>query len=602
MNKKPSVKLFYLCFIIVLILTITGIFFTTTSYRNTYDYALEMGIAQIDKINNYVINILTLEIESQSNELRIYGDSLNKKTEWHSKLEFNSELNELFHNNISLVDEIYLLDDQGNFLDGIKENKGSLQPVKYIPAAYLQDVSLKKALAGDVGSNGNEYFDQHTTYINLYYPIKREGKTAGLLLAPINMTRFFDETIYLNKENISGYSLVKNEDMCVVLHPSDKQIGLSIVDGRKKEFSDLDYSDLEKLEKQQRENEHGTAVYYSYWWPSDKLEKALKLAAFQWVTVGEAHWVVATNIDFGEETNLQLQDSLTIGGILAILSAITLLLFFYFRNYIRRNQAYEENKRLLELQEVLKEKYHLEKSMLQDTKLKTIGLLTTSIVHDMNNFLTPILGNTALLLEEHQDDPALVEDLNEIYNAAKQGQELSKNVLRFSKKDADNSQLLAVNAVVEEAFQTIQPLFPKSNRLKLLLRPTGMSFFEKEDLQGVLYNLITNSFQADKSQKPIIIETNRVTNEQISQMTDSDPDSGAAGYAVISVRDFGPGIPEEIREKIFTPFFTTHTADGGTGLGLFIISSLIKKNNWLIKVDTSSRGTTFSIGIPLKNE
>jgi signal transduction histidine kinase len=72
-------------------------------------------------------------------------------------------------------------------------------------------------------------------------------------------------------------------------------------------------------------------------------------------------------------------------------------------------------------------------------------------------------------------------------------------------------------------------------------------------------------------------------------------------FLLLKIQDTGPGIPKEIENKIFTPFFTTRTSDGGTGLGLFIVSSLIKKNNWLLKLETSPKGSIFSIAIPLEN-
>jgi signal transduction histidine kinase len=602
MYKKYSIKWLYLSFFIILLLSILGIIVTATSYRNTHQHSLEMGLTQLDKVNDYVIKILTLELDAQTDLLNDLGKQMATNQERTQLLDDNQILNKLFDAPTSIIRKIYLLSPDGKFLDGRKQSKNGLTTLDYLPETYTKDSLFYRALQGEVLGSGKEYFDDHSSYINIYYPIVNDNQQIeSILMVPINLNQFFNEKIAQKEDSLQGYTMVKNENMEVIMHPSTDQIGLSIVDGRKKEFPKLDYSDLEKLEQQQRTNDHGTVAYYSYWWTSKNLEKVLKMTAFQWITIGETRWIVASNADFREVSGLKLQESLIVIGLLAILLAIILSILINFRNYIRRNQAYQENQRLLAIQELQKEKHNVEKTLLQESKLETIGLLTTSIVHDMNNFLTPLIGNLQLLMDEHKDNPELIEDLKEIYQAAQKGQKLSKNVLRFSKVAPESKETLDIGSVVSDAISVMKLLLPNEDIINLEIKTTGPAIFEKDDLQGILYNLIINAFQAMGSSGKIIVSVEKCTESDIINFQNYHSIYRNNKFLLLKIQDTGPGIPKEIENKIFTPFFTTRTSDGGTGLGLFIVSSLIKKNNWLLKLETSPKGSIFSIAIPLEN-
>lgn len=324
----------------------------------------------------------------------------------------------------------------------------------------------------------------------------------------------------------------------------------------------------------------------------------IKISSYEWFTVGNARLIAASNEDYYERNGLLLQDNLITLGLLMFLLVIIFLLTVSIRYYVKRNETYLENIRLQERQLLLQEKYELEKSILQESKLETIGLLTTTIVHDTNNFLTPMIGNLQLLIEERQEDEQLTEDLKEIYQSAEKGLQLSTNVLRFSKVHSGEQSVHQVSETVQEAIQTIRILLPKTIILDTELSANGSSRFEKEDLQIVLYNLIMNAYQA-KNDAHIHI-TSKKCAELSKCMTDIPVSQQGKNWVFIKIADNGPGIPEEIRDKIFTPFFTTKTTAGGTGLGLFIVASLVRKNDWLLRVKSNKEGTIFHLAIPIQ--
>lgn len=600
---KPSNKWLSISLISILCLTIIGIVVTATTYRSTQKHALKMGTDQLIKINDYAINILTLEIEAYSLSLEDYASNV-FFDDTPLELSKTEQIENSLSNKSAAITGLYLLDLQGNLLDGRGFENQAFTPQAEMPALIKKDSYFSQALKGQVEQNGDSYFEDGHAYLNLYRMIKNsQNQPVALLILPLNLEQLYHSTLDPD-DQFSGYTMIKNQDMKVVMHPSSEQISWSIVEDRQKKYPNLDYSDLERLEKTQLANNNGTMSYYSYWW--DKKDPAqarvLKLTAYRWITIGKAKWIVATNSDFYEQNGMAIQESLIILGLLCILLATILLLTFSLRSYARRNESYLENLRLLERQKLMNERHSLEKSMLQESKLETIGLLTTSIVHDMNNFLTPMIGNLELMIEEHQQNQELVDDLQEVYHAAERGQKLSSNVLRFSKLSSNNKETVNITAAVAEAIETMRILIPKKVKLTFEQQATGYSYFEKEELQVILYNLLTNAYQSRKANTAINVLVKRADEQECQQFQKHSLAYSTKAFALIQITDNGPGIPKKIEDKIFTPFFTTKSASGGTGLGLFIVSSIIKKNDWLLSVTSSDVGTSFVIGIPLTEE
>lgn len=601
--NKPSNKWLIISLISILCLTIIGIVVTATTYRSTQKHALKMGTDQLIKINDYAINILTLEIESYSLSLEDYASNV-FFDDTPLELTKTEQIENSLSNKSAAITGLYLLDLQGNLLDGKSFENKTFTPQAELPAVIKKDSYFSKALKGQVDQNGDSYFEAGHAYLNLYRLIKNsQNQPIALLILPLNLEQLYHSTLDPD-DQFSGYTMIKDRDMKVVMHPSHEQISWSIVEDRQKKYPDLDYTDLERLEKTQLANDNGTMSYYSYWWDKKDPARArvLKLTAYRWITIGKARWIVATNSDFYEQNGMAIQENLIILGLLCILLATILLLTFSLRSYSRRNQSYLENLRLIERQKLMNERHSLEKSMLQESKLETIGLLTTSIVHDMNNFLTPMIGNLELMIEEHQQNPELVEDLQEVYHAAQRGQKLSTNVLRFSKLASNTKETVNITSAVAEAIETMRILIPKKVRLTFQQQATGYSYFEKEELQVILYNLLTNAYQARKANTVIDVLVKRADEQECQQFQQHSLAYSTKDFALIQITDNGPGIPKEIEDKIFTPFFTTKTASGGTGLGLFIVSSIIKKNDWLLSVTSSDAGTSFVIGIPLTDD
>ncbi|OUZ22349.1 hypothetical protein A5867_000019 [Enterococcus sp. 6D12_DIV0197] len=590
--KPPSKFWLYLSVVATLFITLIGLIFTFTSYKSAQRQAETVGLRQLETVNQAAIKLISRSIESYHMALTNYADDHLEGAAL-ADLQRPLTLPVINSANNAMVG-LFLIDQQGQIIaqnTATAVNKPEDPPVQEL---LFKDPSLDKVLAGRQVQNGQVYFDGKQAYLNVYQSLTLDDKEA-ILVMPLNLQRMYRHE-FTTDRNVSGYTMVKNAEMRIVMHPSDEQIGFSIVESRKKEFPELDFTDLERLEQEQIDNEEGTSVYYSYWWNEETLQKVLKLAAYQWITIGDSRLIVASNADFLEQSGLFLQDNLILIGLLGLLFVIMILLTVLIKNYMKRNQAYVENQALKERQRLLKEKHEIEKNILQESKLETIGLLTTSIVHDLNNFLTPMIGHLQLLIEENQHDEVLMEDLQEVCKAAEKGKELSSNVLRFSKLESADKTVQSIAATLTEAIDTMRALLPKAFSLTYDIQEVGYAVYEKIDLQVIIYNLLMNVYQANAD---CSIRLSRTSTESATFLFRKQAFSAQQEFALIEISDNGPGIPEAIQEKIFTRFFTTKSATGGTGLGLFTVSSIVEKNDWLIDVTSTPKGTTFYIGIPL---
>ncbi|MTD42188.1 GHKL domain-containing protein [Erwinia sp. CPCC 100877] len=482
----------------------------------------------------------------------------------------------------------------------------TIADVKTVQPFIRHDLSLKQLLDKPTAQNSASYFIDDKAYVNFYQEIKTAtGTTDGYLILPLNLQKFYKNFLQDFELDYKGYPMIKDQSMTVVMHPVEKQVGLNIITDREKLYPDFDYSDLKRLEKYQLGHKSGKLTYKSYWWDEDQPTEVLKISAFEWIDVGLAHWVVAVNADYNERNDDLINFVIVLSLLLVLLLLLISIFSLFIHNFRKKERIEEENKELIETQKQQKMQHKLELELYQRNKMETVGLLTTSIVHDMNNFLTPIIGNIQLLLEEYQDNPVLTADLEEILHSAQKGKQLSANVLRFSKNQNSVKEWVDVSTAVSVAAHLIKEIIPKKVQLVLSIQDNlGTAKLDEVDLQNLIYNLITNAYQATKSNSGaqlihVSIESAaKELSEKLKQSrTHLHPETR---FVTLKISDNGPGIPQEIRVKIFEPFFTTKSADEGTGLGLFAVASIVSKYEWHLAIDTSPNGTTFLITMPVR--
>jgi len=240
----------------------------------------------------------------------------------------------------------------------------------------------------------------------------------------------------------------------------------------------------------------------------------------------------------------------------------------------------------------------VEKALFQARKLQAIGVLAGGIAHDLNNNLVPIIFNVEFARAK-VDHPDLKEALEEALQAANRAESLVAQVLEYSRQQDVNRRLLHISPLVRACIKDFQAGLPDNICLAADLNARSSRVLANEtQMQQVVMNLMRNAAQAMPGGGAIHVS---ITLKQVSSRPGHPAQKPAPGtYVVLAVRDTGKGIRPDVLERIFDPFFTTKKKQGGVGMGLAVVHSIVLGNKGEIFVDSiRGRGTVFTVYLPL---
>jgi two-component system, cell cycle sensor histidine kinase and response regulator CckA len=240
----------------------------------------------------------------------------------------------------------------------------------------------------------------------------------------------------------------------------------------------------------------------------------------------------------------------------------------------------------------------LEAQFAQAQKMQAVGELAGGVAHDFNNVLQGIMGYADLLLVNHRPTDPSFQDIMQIKQNANRAAGLVRQLLAFSRRQTLRPQVMQFGEVLSELSMLLRRLL--GERVELDTRHGRDLWPVKADLtqfEQVVVNLAVNARDAMPEGGKLTIRTRNVAREDSTTQGDSSLAPG--DYVLLEVSDSGTGIPEEIREKIFQPFFTTKEVGKGTGLGLSMVYGFVKQSGGFIFCDSAvGQGTTFRIFLP----
>ena len=231
------------------------------------------------------------------------------------------------------------------------------------------------------------------------------------------------------------------------------------------------------------------------------------------------------------------------------------------------------------------EQHRLEEQLLQAQKLEAVGQLAGGVAHDFNNLLTVIVGNAELALSTANQSGAdfPTDDMEEILRAATRAGDLVKQLLAFSRSDAAQPRVIDLNAAVQGIRRMLMRLLEENIRVQAtLIEAATPILVDPGQLEQVLLNLAVNARDA-------MPEGGRLT---ISTEADHK-------FVTLRVADTGIGMDDQVRARIFDPFYTTKAPGEGTGLGLSTVYGIVTKVGGTIEVESErGGGTTFTVRFP----
>jgi signal transduction histidine kinase len=248
------------------------------------------------------------------------------------------------------------------------------------------------------------------------------------------------------------------------------------------------------------------------------------------------------------------------------------------------------------------EKKALEEKLRYAQKMEAVGTLARGIAHDFNNILSTVRGSIYILEKKFTDQGTLRQYTGQIHNSLNKAKNLIGSLIAFSRIQSIQTRIIDLDNLTRKLRPILASIAGENIEVRLSLSEAGLFIAaDAVQMEQVLMNLCTNARDAMPDggiltirTEPAIIEGGETERRALMK---------PGRYALISVEDTGTGIEEEIKEKIFEPFFSTKEVGKGTGLGLAIVYGIIEQHKgYLDIISEKEKGTTFKIYLPLAEQ
>ena len=301
------------------------------------------------------------------------------------------------------------------------------------------------------------------------------------------------------------------------------------------------------------------------------------------------------NLELRRKGHLDVEITLSAGGQQVVINAdkqqMIELLFSTLEELVRLDGRLAESQRVIEeytrtLEAKVQERTQ---QLLQTEKLATMGTLLAGVAHELNDPLSVLVGQTALLRQAVEGGP-LGERAEKIARAGDRCARIMRNFLALARQHPPERQRASLNQVIQEAIELLAyPLRLAEVEVRLdLAKDLPLLLADPHQLHQVVLNLVSNAHHAMRETPPP---------RRLTVSTRSDPQRVRA---LLEVADTGPGIPLEIQARIFEPFFTTKPPGQGTGLGLSLCQGLVEGHGGSIRVESQpGQGAIFLVELPV---
>jgi two-component system, NtrC family, sensor kinase len=250
----------------------------------------------------------------------------------------------------------------------------------------------------------------------------------------------------------------------------------------------------------------------------------------------------------------------------------------------------------LRVKEKTEELRRIHEQIMQIEKMASLGKLSATVAHELNNPLEGILTYAKLMAKRIRKNPELaarstemLEELDLIIRETERCGGIVKNLLLFSRKQVGDFGLFPVRQIVDKAAALMMHHFQMSNvKYELADEAQGESLLcDENQIQQALVALFVNAVEAMHDGGKLAVRVSRPNGQ---------------GPLAIAVTDTGTGIEAEDLQHVFEPFFTTKKDGKGVGLGLSVVFGIVERHGGKLEVDSiPGKGTTFSLIFPAAN-
>jgi signal transduction histidine kinase len=244
------------------------------------------------------------------------------------------------------------------------------------------------------------------------------------------------------------------------------------------------------------------------------------------------------------------------------------------------------------------ERYGLEERLRQSQKLEAVGQLTTGLAHDFNNLLSVILGCAELLESKVEDKPDLRKLIAMTIGAAERGSDLTRSLLAFSRRQPLDPQTADLAALTKEFAPLLRRTLGENIRLTILADEAPWTVrVDVSQYESAVLNLAVNARDAMAEGGTLSI---RISNKDIDRTEIADlKDVRPGPYVCVDVADNGHGMPPEVLERVFEPFFSTKPKHNNSGLGLSMVFGFLAQSGGFVRIESKvDKGTKISLFFP----
>ena len=251
------------------------------------------------------------------------------------------------------------------------------------------------------------------------------------------------------------------------------------------------------------------------------------------------------------------------------------------------------------------EQVELEAQLRQAQKMEAVGRLAGGVAHDFNNILTVVEGHAELLVQDLPPGSEQRESAAEILEAARRAAGLTSQLLDFGRRQMLETRTVDLSECVRGMRGILHRTIRADVEIRFELSETPLPIrADPTRIEQVILNLVVNARDAMPDGGKLLIATHREVVESSERQTDGAAGVEAQGTnvsCVLTVSDTGEGIPEELQDRIFEPFFSTR--EEGSGLGLATVYGIVEQSGGTMVLESDpGRGTTFTVRFPRAEE
>src|SRR6516162_6133914 len=241
------------------------------------------------------------------------------------------------------------------------------------------------------------------------------------------------------------------------------------------------------------------------------------------------------------------------------------------------------------------ERRAVDEQLRQSQKMEAVGQLTNGVAHDFNNLLATIIPNLELAQSRVKEE-CVLKYLENAIRAAERGAQLTNQLLVFSRRHEVSTEPIDVNQVISEACEMLPRTIGPTIEIETALAcDVWWAMTEPGQLELAILNLAINARDAMLAGGKLTIATRNIAHRSGRGFPPLDP----GDYVMVSVKDTGTGMTEEVRSRAFEPFFTTKEVHKGTGLGLSMVYGFAKHSAGTVTIDSEiDNGTTVRMYLP----